>query len=108
MNSFFPSVSIRVIRGESEFSWRTVILKLRLQNWPCCAVYKTPVFDSAAGGFVYVDGGPQLKKQRSATLSLFELGRNIGRIGSKKCTSLCIYGAEVKVLDLFLGKRGFF
>jgi hypothetical protein len=61
-----------------------VIMKLRLQNWPCCAVYETPVFDSAAGGFVNVDGGPQLIKQQSATLSLFGLGRDNGRIGIKK------------------------
>jgi len=60
------------------------ILKLRLQNWPCGAVYETPVFDSAAGGVVNVDEGPQLKKQQSATLSLFGLGRDNGRIDSEK------------------------
>ena len=33
---------------------------------------KTPVFDSAAGGFVYVYGGTHLKKRRSAILSPIE------------------------------------
>jgi hypothetical protein len=50
-----------------------VIIKLRLQNWPCCAVYETPVFDSAAGGFVDVDGGTHLKKQRSGILVVSEM-----------------------------------
>jgi len=47
-------------------------------------VYKTPVFDSAARGFVTVTGGPYLQKRRSAILSLFELGRDNGRIDNKK------------------------
>jgi hypothetical protein len=37
-------------------------------------VDKTPVFDGAAGGFVYVYGVRVLKKRRSAILSLFEPG----------------------------------
>jgi hypothetical protein len=45
-----------------------VIIKLQLKNWPGYAVDKTPVFDSAAGGFVYVYGETYLKKHQSATL----------------------------------------
>jgi hypothetical protein len=60
------------------------IIKLRLKNWPRGGGYETPVFDSAARGFVTVTGGPYLQKRRSAILSLFELGRDNGRIDNKK------------------------
>ena len=46
----------------------TVAIKLRLKNRPWGGGDKTPVFDSAAGGFVDVDGGTHLKEHRSATL----------------------------------------
>ena len=72
-----------------------VILKLRLQNRRWGAVYETPVFDSAAGGFVYVYGGTYLKKHRSAILSVFRMDA-FGpgwRMGDRrqKYTSLYIY-----------------
>jgi hypothetical protein len=44
------------------------ILRLRLNIACWDGGYKTPVFDSAAGGFVYVYGGTHLNKRRSATL----------------------------------------
>jgi hypothetical protein len=50
-----------------------VVLKLRLQNRRWGGVYETPVFNSAAGGFVYVYGGTHLKKQRSAILAVFPM-----------------------------------
>jgi len=51
-----------------------VIINLRLQNWRWGGVYETPVFDSAAGGFVDVDGGTHLKKHRWGILSRLEMG----------------------------------
>jgi hypothetical protein len=75
MGSSFPSVSIRVIRGEPEFTGLMVIIRLRLQNGPWGAVYETPVFDSAAGGFVNVGGRTHLKKHRPGIfLSPFWMG----------------------------------
>jgi hypothetical protein len=64
-----------------------VIIKPRLQFVPGCGVYETPVFDSAAGGFVYVDGRTHLKKHRSAILSLFKLSRDNGWIGVERSRS---------------------
>jgi len=58
----------RVIRGQAEFSAGMVIVRLRMKSSPWRGVDKTPVFDSAAGGFVYVYGGTHLNKRRSATL----------------------------------------
>jgi len=85
-NSFFPSASIDAIRGESEFSRFIMdIIKLRLQNRPWGAVDKTPVFDSATGGFVYVYGGTDLKKRRSAILAVSEMtpfGLGVTGVGS--------------------------
>ncbi len=75
---------IRVIRGEIEFSGQIDIIKLQLQNWPRGGVDKTPVFDSAAGGFVYVYGRSYLKKPRPAILSRFALGLDHGRIDDEK------------------------
>ena len=60
--------------GEAGFFGLIDIIKLRLKNWPWGAVYETPVFDSAVGGFVYVDGSTHLKKHRPAILSLFGMG----------------------------------
>jgi hypothetical protein len=39
---------------------------------------KTLIFDSAAGGFVYVDGATHLKEQRPAILARFEKKLNHG------------------------------
>jgi hypothetical protein len=50
--------AIRIIGDDCEFAGRSVIIKLLLQNRPWGGVDKTPIFDSAAGGFVYVYGGP--------------------------------------------------
>ncbi len=50
------------------------IAKLRLSITCLNGVYETPVFDSAAGGFVYVYGEAHLQKRRSAILPQFELG----------------------------------
>jgi hypothetical protein len=70
---FFPSVAIRVIRGEAEFFGLIDIIILRLKIWPWGGVDKTPVFDSATGGFVNVYGGTYLKEHRSAILSASEM-----------------------------------
>ena len=51
-----------------------VITKLQLQIVPWCGGNKTPVFDGTARGFVTVTGRSYLKKQRSAILSLSEMG----------------------------------
>ena len=63
----------------------------------------------AAGGFVYVYGGTYLKKHRSAILSPFPMdasGRDNGRIDNKKTGSLYLYSRQVKVLGVFLSRRG--
>jgi len=50
-----------------------VIIKLHMSIVPWGGLDKTPVFDGAAGGFVYVYGGTHLKKQRSAILTVSEM-----------------------------------
>ena len=50
-----------------------------MQNWPWSAVYETPVFDSATGGFVDVDGGDPLEKA-----SVGHAARESGTVDSGK------------------------
>jgi len=68
----------RVIRGQAEFSAGMVIVRLRMKSSPWRGVDKTPVFDSAAGGFVYVYGGTHLNEHRSGIFSLVERKSNDG------------------------------
>jgi len=51
-----------------------VIIKLLLKIVLWWGVYKTPVSDRAAGGFVDVDGRTHLKKHWSAIFSVFPMG----------------------------------
>jgi len=57
-------------------------------------VDKTPVFDGAARGFVYVDGGPTRKKHPSAILALFEMGAvtDVGSATKKAPPSISMAG----------------
>ena len=50
-----------------------VIIKLRSQSAPGRRGDKTLIFDSAAGGFVYVYGTTHLKKHRAAILAVSEM-----------------------------------
>ena len=94
-NSFFPSASIDAIRGESEFSRFIMdIIKLRLQNRPWGAVYETPVFDSATGGFVDVDGGHELNFPGSVNLSAPPVSRRASSAGFGKKVPLSIFKAN--------------
>jgi len=50
-----------------------VIIKLHMSIVPWGGVDKTPVFDGAAGGFVYVYGGTHLKSSGRPFLTVSEM-----------------------------------